>query len=132
MCAHREHHGRPPSRGDVEPRCELVRGLRSSLCAAFQLVQTADFVAGAAVIADGLDMAKSAGSARAPLWSRDYGRDLVITWEPDDGYGLPHWLALSSERAEDREVLRSLGVSPQYWVHRARRPGQLLIRRSTR
>jgi hypothetical protein len=39
-------------------------------------------------------------------------------WEPDS---LTHFLALSSDLAEDREVLRAYGVSARYWVHKARR-----------
>jgi len=65
-------------------------------------------------------MPQSAGSTSEAHRRRRDGCDVVSAWEPDGGYGLTHLLTLSSDLAEDREVLRACGVGAQHWVRKAR------------
>jgi hypothetical protein len=68
---------------------------------------------------NGLNMNHSAGDTPAPRRSRD-DSSVVVSWEPDGEHGLTHLLALSSDLAEDRELLRACGVGAQHWVRKAR------------
>jgi hypothetical protein len=48
------------------------------------------------------------------------GRNVVAAWEPGGSYGLTHFLALSSDLAEDRAILRACGVGARHWVRKPR------------
>jgi hypothetical protein len=60
-----------------------------------------------------------AGGTPAPRRPGD-DASVVVSWKPDVESGLTHLLALSSDLAEDRELLRACGVGAQHWVRKAR------------
>lgn len=45
----------------------------------------------------------------------------LAVWKADSQQGLTHFLSLSSDLAEDRELLRSCGISARHWVRKPQR-----------